>query len=189
MRAAARPVAAAARSPGTSTRVCPPAPGPGSAVVTPAASLLPSRAGSAVGRGIVVDDPCPTCTGSGQALSTRTLRARIPAGVHDGQRIRLKGKGQPGQRGGPAGDVVVLVHVQPHQVFGRKGDNLTLTLPGHVPGGGARCHRAHSHTRRHTGVGEDSGGHDGGAHDSPNSATPLRTETSTKSASVDRPPR
>jgi molecular chaperone DnaJ len=85
------------------------------------------------GRGLLVDDPCTTCHGSGQALSTRTLRARIPAGVADGQRIRLAGKGQPGLGGGPAGDVVVTVHVRPHAVFGRKGPHLTLTLPVTFP--------------------------------------------------------
>jgi len=85
------------------------------------------------GRGLLVDDPCATCHGSGQALSTRTLRARIPAGVADGQRIRLAGKGQPGVGGGPAGDVVVTVHVRKHAVFGRKGPNLTLTLPVTFP--------------------------------------------------------
>jgi molecular chaperone DnaJ len=82
-----------------------------------------------MGRGIVVDDPCPTCGGEGRTMSTRSLRTRIPAGVADGQRIRLKGKGQPGERGAPAGDLIVVVHVRPHEVFGRKGDNLTLTLP------------------------------------------------------------
>jgi molecular chaperone DnaJ len=81
------------------------------------------------GRGLVVDDPCPTCHGSGRAASTRTLNVRIPAGVRDGQRIRLKGKGAPGERGGPAGDLFVTVHVRPHRLFGRKGDNLTVTVP------------------------------------------------------------
>jgi molecular chaperone DnaJ len=85
------------------------------------------------GRGLLVDDPCPTCNGSGQAITTRTLRARIPAGVSDGQRIRLKGKGEAGERGGPAGDLIVVVHVQPHTIFGRKGDNLTLALPVTFP--------------------------------------------------------
>jgi molecular chaperone DnaJ len=85
------------------------------------------------GRGLVVDDPCPTCLGSGQATTTRTLRARIPAGVRDGQLIRLKGKGEPGERGAPAGDVVVHVSVAPHAVFGRSGDNLTLDLPVTFP--------------------------------------------------------
>jgi molecular chaperone DnaJ len=81
------------------------------------------------GRGMVVDDPCPDCRGSGRALGTRTLNVRIPAGVKDGQRIRLKGKGAPGERGGPAGDLLVTVTVAAHRLFGRKGDNLTLTVP------------------------------------------------------------
>jgi molecular chaperone DnaJ len=61
------------------------------------------------------------------------LRARIPAGVKDGQRIKLAGKGGPGANGGPAGDLLVTVHVLPHEVFGRKGDNLTITLPVTFP--------------------------------------------------------
>jgi molecular chaperone DnaJ len=85
------------------------------------------------GRGLLVDDPCPTCAGAGQTVTTRTLRARIPAGVKDGQRIRLSGKGGPGERGGPAGDLLVTVHVRPHDIFGRKGDNLTLALPVTFP--------------------------------------------------------
>jgi molecular chaperone DnaJ len=81
------------------------------------------------GRGLVVDDPCPTCHGSGRGVSTHTMQVRIPAGVKDGQRIRLRGKGAPGERGGPAGDLFVVVNVAPHPVFGRSGDNLTLTAP------------------------------------------------------------
>jgi molecular chaperone DnaJ len=82
-----------------------------------------------LGRGLVVDDPCPVCHGSGRGTSTRTINARIPAGVRDGQRIRLRGKGGPGETGGPAGDLYVLAHVTAHPRFGRKGDNLTLTVP------------------------------------------------------------
>ena len=78
---------------------------------------------------MVVDDPCPTCYGSGRARSSSTMQARIPAGVRDGQRIRLRGKGASGERGGPSGDLYVTVHVEPHAVFGRQGDNLTLTVP------------------------------------------------------------
>jgi len=66
-------------------------------------------------------------------MSTRTIQARIPAGVKDGQRIRLKGKGASGERGGPAGDLYVLVHVTPHPIFGRSGDNLTITVPVTFP--------------------------------------------------------
>ncbi len=81
------------------------------------------------GRGMVVDDPCPVCHGSGRGRSTKTMQVRIPAGVTDGQRIRLKGKGGAGENGGAAGDLYVIVHVRPHPIFGRSGDNLKLTAP------------------------------------------------------------
>ncbi|GAA1923322.1 molecular chaperone DnaJ [Nocardioides lentus] len=81
------------------------------------------------GRQLVYDEPCPTCDGSGRGRSNRTIQARIPAGVKDGQRIRLRGKGGAGENGGPAGDLFVTVKVSPHRLFGRKGDNLTLDVP------------------------------------------------------------
>jgi molecular chaperone DnaJ len=119
--------------PGTATRVCPVCSGTGMTTHNQGGFALAEPCRHCRGRGLMVDDPCPTCNGSGQAITTRTLRTRIPAGVRDGQRIRLKGKGEAGERGGPAGDLNVLVHVQPHNVFGRKGDNLTLTLPVTFP--------------------------------------------------------
>ncbi|MFF8710047.1 molecular chaperone DnaJ [Streptomyces sp. NPDC015184] len=81
------------------------------------------------GRGLIAQDPCDVCKGSGRAKSSRTMQVRIPAGVSDGQRIRLRGKGGPGERGGPAGDLYVVVHVDAHPVFGRRDDNLTVTVP------------------------------------------------------------
>jgi molecular chaperone DnaJ len=81
------------------------------------------------GRGQQVADPCPTCAGAGVETRVRDIRARIPAGVRDGARIRLQGKGRPGSSGGPAGDLFVRVHVEPHPLFGRKGDHLTLHVP------------------------------------------------------------
>jgi molecular chaperone DnaJ len=81
------------------------------------------------GRGVQIEDPCPTCRGSGVERRAREVKVRIPAGVQDGQRIRLKGRGGPGRNGGPAGDLYVVVHVQPHALFGRSGRDLTLTVP------------------------------------------------------------
>ncbi|WP_406862202.1 molecular chaperone DnaJ [Streptomyces sp. HUAS MG47] len=81
------------------------------------------------GRGLIAENPCDVCHGSGRAKSSRTMQVRIPAGVSDGQRIRLRGKGAPGERGGQNGDLYVVVHVDAHPVFGRKGDNLTVTVP------------------------------------------------------------
>ncbi|HSL59062.1 MAG TPA: molecular chaperone DnaJ [Acidimicrobiales bacterium] len=81
------------------------------------------------GRGLVVDDPCPTCSGSGVEHRPRTVKVRVPAGVDDGQRIRLKGRGAPGRNNGPAGDLYVVVTVASHPLFGRSGKNLTITVP------------------------------------------------------------
>jgi molecular chaperone DnaJ len=81
------------------------------------------------GSGTVVTDPCDSCRGTGVERRAREVKVRIPAGVNDGQRIRLKGRGGAGRHGGPAGDLFVLVHVEPDPVFGRDGNNLTLTVP------------------------------------------------------------
>jgi molecular chaperone DnaJ len=114
---------------GTVPRVCPSCEGTGHESRNLGGFSLSEPCHECRGRGLVVDDPCPTCHGSGRATGTRTIQARIPAGVADGQRIRLKGKGAPGESGGPSGDLYVLVHVTPHKVFSRQGDNLTITVP------------------------------------------------------------
>jgi molecular chaperone DnaJ len=81
------------------------------------------------GRGTIVTDPCSDCRGSGRRRRAREVKVRVPAGVDDAQRIRLKGRGEPGRNGGPAGDLFVTVRVTPHALFGRKGDNLTIDVP------------------------------------------------------------
>jgi molecular chaperone DnaJ len=114
---------------GTVPRVCPNCEGTGHESRNLGGFSLSEPCHECHGRGLVVDDPCLTCHGSGRATGTRTIQARIPAGVKDGQRIRLKGKGAPGESGGPSGDLYVIVHVTPHKVFQRQGDNLTITVP------------------------------------------------------------
>jgi molecular chaperone DnaJ len=81
------------------------------------------------GQGVRIEHPCPTCRGSGVEKRQREVKTRIPAGVKDGQTIRLKGRGGPGRNGGPAGDLLVELKVMPHPLFGRSGDNLTVTVP------------------------------------------------------------
>lgn len=85
------------------------------------------------GSGRVVDTPCPACRGEGRASEGKTLNVRIPAGVSEGQKVRLAGRGGAGERGGPAGDLLVSVKVTPHPYLGRKGDHLTITVPVTFP--------------------------------------------------------
>lgn len=81
------------------------------------------------GTGNIVIDPCHPCRGTGVQRKSREIKVRIPGGVDDGQRIRLAGRGGPGRNGGPDGDLFILVHVKPHDLFGRVGRNLTIEVP------------------------------------------------------------
>jgi molecular chaperone DnaJ len=119
--------------PGTAPRQCPACLGTGLITRNQGAFAFSEPCRDCRGTGSVIDDPCPDCRGTGVTTQTRTITVKIPAGVSDGQRIRLAGKGVPGQRGGPAGDLFVRVHVRSHDLFGRKGDDLTLALPVTFP--------------------------------------------------------
>ncbi len=81
------------------------------------------------GTGQVIEDPCPTCGGTGTVRRTRSITVRIPAGVVDGQKVRLAGQGEAGPNGTPAGDLFVTVHVRSDDVFNRTGDDLEVTVP------------------------------------------------------------
>src|SRR5713101_94566 len=81
------------------------------------------------GRGQVIEDPCPSCSGSGRVTRERTLSVSIPAGVEDGTRIRLAGEGEAGVRGGPPGDLYIFLSLESHQFFQRDGADLHCRVP------------------------------------------------------------
>jgi molecular chaperone DnaJ len=115
--------------PGTQPRVCSQCGGRG--VIDDNQGLFSFQSPCRVcgGSGSVIEYPCGTCRGSGVERRQRDVQARIPAGVADGQKIRLRGRGSPGRHGGPAGDLIVECRVMPHALFGRDGSNLTIRLP------------------------------------------------------------
>jgi molecular chaperone DnaJ len=119
--------------PGTSPRICPVCQGSGLVTNNQGAFSLSEPCRNCQGVGTVVDEKCPECHGTGGVTKTRTLTIRIPAGVADGQRIRLAGRGEPGERGGPPGDLYVLIKVREDPLFGRYGDDLTLAVPISFP--------------------------------------------------------
>jgi len=115
--------------PGSQPRTCPNCQGLGLVTSNQGAFSFSEPCRECQGVGTIVDDKCPECRGTGGVTKARTLNVRIPPGVADGQRIRLAGKGEPGESGGPAGDLYVMVKVRPDDLFGRSGDDLTLVLP------------------------------------------------------------
>jgi molecular chaperone DnaJ len=115
--------------PGTRPRTCPQCGGTGLTTRNQGAFSLSEPCRECQGVGTIVEENCPECRGTGGVTKTRRLNVRIPPGVSNGQRIRLAGRGEPGTRGGPAGNLYVLVRVRPDDLFGRSGDNLTLTVP------------------------------------------------------------
>ncbi len=81
------------------------------------------------GRGAVVKDPCPACRGSGLEQVIRKMNVKIPPGVDSGSTLRLRGEGEPGERGGPPGDLHVVIFVEDHPLFQREGTELILDMP------------------------------------------------------------
>ncbi len=115
--------------PGTAPKRCPVCGGRGVVDDNQGLFSFSSPCQACHGRGSVVEEACPTCHGSGVERRQREVATRIPAGVSDGQTLRLKGRGAPGRNGGPAGDLLVEIGVKPHARFARSGDNLTVSVP------------------------------------------------------------
>ena len=116
--------------PGTLPDVCGQCHGSGAVAVDQGPFSFSQVCPTCGGRGTVVKDKCKHCKGRGVEVRPRTVKVRVPAGVDDGQRIRVKGRGTPGINGGPPGDLYVVVHVTPHTIFGRSGkSDLTVKVP------------------------------------------------------------
>lgn len=115
--------------PGTTPTACQTCKGRGVSDLDQGLFSFSQPCGACNGRGRVVVDPCPTCRASGIERKPRQVKVRIPAGVRDGQKIRLKGRGTPGRNGGPKGDLLVKVNVMRDEIFGRSGNNLTIDVP------------------------------------------------------------
>jgi molecular chaperone DnaJ len=81
------------------------------------------------GSGKMIPEPCPSCSGAGRIKRNKTLEVKIPAGIDNGMRIRSTGNGEPGTNGGPSGDLYVEIHIKPHAVFQREGDDLHCEMP------------------------------------------------------------
>ena len=115
--------------PGTAPQVCPECQGRGMVARNQGPFALSQICPRCQGQGTIVESPCPTCRGTGVEQKTRRYSVKIPAGVKNGSRIRIKGKGEAGPRGGPAGDLYVIVRVEEDELFERRGDELVLELP------------------------------------------------------------
>jgi molecular chaperone DnaJ len=119
--------------PGTTPTVCPRCEGRGIETQGQGMFSISQPCSLCGGAGTIIEDPCPTCQGTGAVRTVKRLRVNIPAGVREGSRIRLAGKGEPGRGGGPPGDLYLITHVAPSPLFARKGENLEVEVPLSIP--------------------------------------------------------
>ena len=115
--------------PGTSAKTCGTCNGSGNVRMSQGFFSIQQTCPACHGSGKVISDPCSNCSGAGRVKQNKVLEVSIPAGIDEGQRIRLSGKGEPGMNGGPPGDLYVEIHIKPHDVFQRDGDDLHCEVP------------------------------------------------------------
>lgn len=118
-------------APGTAPQTCPTCGGSGMTSTNQGGFAFAAPCTTCRGQGRLVDTPCPACAGTG--ARERVQKIRVPAGVRDGQHLRVRGRGGAGTGGAPSGDLDVLVHVAPHVLFGRDADALTVSIPVSFP--------------------------------------------------------
>jgi molecular chaperone DnaJ len=114
--------------PGSPPQICPMCHGRGQVSRTQGFFTISTTCGRCYGQGQIITDPCETCGGSGQMRVQRRVHLRVPPGVDEGSRLRLRGEGEPGEGGGPPGDLYVVIHIQPHEFFERRGDDILCRL-------------------------------------------------------------
>jgi molecular chaperone DnaJ len=119
--------------PGTAPVICPECNGRGVKAESQGLFALSQPCPRCRGNGTVIEKPCAKCHGSGRERKIRTYTVKIKPGVKDGTKIRLKGKGEPGANGGPAGDLLVVTRVEPSPVYERRGDDLVVNVPVSYP--------------------------------------------------------
>ncbi|HEY1392416.1 MAG TPA: molecular chaperone DnaJ, partial [Methylibium sp.] len=115
--------------PGTSAKTCPSCHGSGTVHLRQGFFSIQQTCPHCHGSGKIIPDPCTTCGGQGRIKQNKTLEVKIPAGINDGMRIRSAGNGEPGMNGGPAGDLYIEIHIKPHEIFERDGDDLHCQVP------------------------------------------------------------
>ncbi|AJY43564.1 molecular chaperone DnaJ [Burkholderia humptydooensis] len=115
--------------PGTKPETCPTCHGQGTVRMSQGFFSIQQTCPKCHGTGTYIPEPCAHCHGSGKVKETKTLEVKIPAGIDDGMRIRSAGNGEPGINGGPSGDLYVEIHIKPHPVFERDGDDLHCQMP------------------------------------------------------------
>jgi molecular chaperone DnaJ len=114
--------------PGTAPKVCPQCGGRGVIAESQGFFALSQPCPRCRGNGTIIEEPCPTCHGAGRERRTKRYTVKIPAGAKDGTRIRLKGKGEAGYGGAPAGDLFIVTRVEPSKIYERRGDDLVITV-------------------------------------------------------------
>jgi molecular chaperone DnaJ len=125
---ACEPCAGTGAAPGTSRETCQQCGGRGQLRYQQGFLVVSRPCGQCRGTGQIIPKPCPTCRGTGRVMQDRRVTVRIPAGISDGQRLRLHGEGEHGAAGGPPGDLYVVIHVKPHAKFLREGDDLYMEV-------------------------------------------------------------
>jgi len=115
--------------PGTSAKTCGTCHGQGVVQMRQGFFSVQQTCPTCQGRGKVIPEPCTACHGQGKIKKQKTLEIKIPAGIDDGQRIRSTGNGEPGQNGGPAGDLYIEIRLRKHDIFERDGDDLHCQVP------------------------------------------------------------